>query len=325
VSESIEHALPLTVAVVGLGLLGRGIATCFLGNGFRVIGCDRSSKSHQNANQYIERGIQEMVQYGGTEIELAQSWRDRYLSTQSYEDWPPCDFVVESIDEDPEAKQAVFEQIERVVAPDVPIGSNTSSIPITQLQQSRHQPQRLLGMHWFEPAHATRFIELIPGEYTSNETMLLAAMIARRCGKEPSTLSKDIPGFIVNRLAYAMYREALNLVELGVADVATIDRSFRNACGVWSTICGPFQWIDLTGGPGLYGKAMQRVLPSLSNATDLPDSMRQLMETGADGITSGHGFYNYTPQQAKVVEELFQAHAWRAKQLMDKYYPVSGS
>ena len=314
--------LPGTVAVVGLGLLGRGIATCFLGSGFRVVGCDRAAASHEIANEYIDRGLREMVEHAGLDEAFVGKWRDNYQSTQGCEDWPTCDFVVESIDEDPVAKRALFDQIERVVGPNVPIGSNTSAIPITLLQQGRQHPERFFGMHWFEPAHATRFLELVPGEQTSQATMALAAKIARRCGKEPSVLAKDIPGFIVNRLAYAMYREAINLLELGVADAATIDRSFRNACGVWSTIFGPFQWIDLTGGPELYGKAMERVLPTLSTATEMPAAIRRLIATGAQGVTNGRGFYDYTPEEAKQADELFHAHAWQARALADKYFPI---
>ena len=269
-SQGEASRIPETIAVVGLGLLGRGIATCFLASGFRVVGCDPVAASHDIANDYIERGLHEMVEHAGLEPAFVEKWRDNYQSTKEFDDWPACDFVVESVNEDPLAKHAVFDQIERVVGSDVPVGSNTSAIPITRLQQARRHPERFFGMHWFEPAHATRFLELIPGEQTSPAIMRIAANIARRCGKEPSVLAKDIPGFIVNRLGYAIYREAIHLLELGIADAATIDRSFRNACGVWSTIFGPFQWMDLTGGPELYWKAMEGVLPTLSTATEQP-------------------------------------------------------
>jgi 3-hydroxybutyryl-CoA dehydrogenase len=177
-------------------------------------------------------------------------------------------------------------------------------------------------MHWFEPAYATRFLELIPGDQTAQESMDRAKAIARQLGKEPSILFKDIPGFIVNRLGYALYREAMYLLELGVADVETIDRSFRNACGVWSTIFGPFEWIDVTGGPELYGKAMKNVLPTLSNASDLPPQLQRLIAAGAHGVANGRGFYDYTESEAKRADELFHAHAWRAYSMMNEYLPL---
>jgi 3-hydroxybutyryl-CoA dehydrogenase len=193
------------------------------------------------------------------------------------------------------------------------------------LQKLRHDPERFVGMHWFEPAYATRFLELIPGELTSEATMASATGLALCCGKEPSVLKKDVPGFVVNRIGYAIYREALHILESGIADAETIDRSFRNACGVWSTICGPLQWIDLTGGPLLYAECMARVLPTLSNATEPPDAIRRLAEQGARGIANGRGFYNDTPEEAERLEARFHQHAWRANFAMNEYYPLQNS
>jgi 3-hydroxybutyryl-CoA dehydrogenase len=152
--------------------------------------------------------------------------------------------------------------------------------------------------------------------------METAAAVAGRCGKEPSVLAKDIPGFIINRLGYAMYREALNLLELGVADVETIDRSFRNVLGVWSTICGPYQWIDLTGGPELYAKAMARVLPTLSTANQLPSALGRLVDNHGAGVTNGHGFMSTRPKNGNGRDKLFHAHAWQAYALMNEYFPL---
>src|SRR6185295_15393968 len=168
-----------TIAVVGLGLLGRGIAACLLGHGFRVVGFGRSQQSRDIARDYIARGIRDLVEYAGFDAHLLETWNARYHETDRYDDWPACDFVVESIAEDTTAKHDVFDQIESVVGPAVPIASNTSAIPITQLQQGQKHPERFLGLHWFEPAHATRFLELVPGEQTSSATMEAAVELAR--------------------------------------------------------------------------------------------------------------------------------------------------
>jgi 3-hydroxybutyryl-CoA dehydrogenase len=165
-------------------------------------------------------------------------------------------------------------------------------------------------------------MELVPGTHTNAATMQAAIKFARRCGKDPSVLAKDVPGFIVNRLGYAVYREALHLLEMGVADAATIDRSFRNSCGLWATVFGPFQWVDLTGGPTLYANCMERVLPTLSNATAPPESIRRLADSGASGIANGRGFYDYTPEQSKQADALFHEHAWTVRALLNKYSPL---
>jgi 3-hydroxybutyryl-CoA dehydrogenase len=212
-----------------------------------------------------------------------------------------------------------------LVAADVPIASNTSALPISHLQRGRKHPERFLGMHWAEPAHATRFMELIRGEHTSDTAFQAAAQLAKAIGKEPCLVEKDVPAFIANRIGYAMYREALNILEMGVADAETIDRSCRNALGLWATICGPLRWMDLTGGPAAYAKAIRAVLPSLSNATELPKTLQDLVDSDAQGIANGRGFYEYNEEQARQWEELFLEHAWTIRELMNRYFPLEGS
>jgi len=311
-----------TVGIVGLGLLGRGIAACLLGHGFRVIAFTRRPSTFDEAHEFIARAIRDLVQRAGFPAELTDRWIDRYEPVDSLESMAGCDFVIESIVEDLDIKQQVFDRLEAVVGTHVPIASNTSSLPITRLQQDRKHPERFLGMHWAEPAHVTRFMELIRGRQTSDEAFTAAAELAKASGKEPCLVQKDVPAFIINRIGYAMYREALQILEMGVADVETIDRSCRNALGLWATMCGPFRWIDLTGGPALYGKAMQGVLPSLSQATVLPETLQQLMDSDARGIANGRGFYEYTEEEARQWDELYIQHAWTVRELMDRYFPL---
>lgn len=314
---------PERIAVVGLGLLGRGIAACFLGHGFEVVAVDRGAGQHATAREQIGRMIAELIDLGGFDGSLREGWFTRYTAATGFELLKDCSFVVESVTEDPAVKDAAIAAIEAVVDGSAVIASNTSSIPISQLQAHRRHPGRFVGMHWAEPAHATRFMELIRGGQTSDAAFQAAAAMARRLGKEPSLCQRDVPAFIVNRLGYAMYREALHLLETGVADAEAIDTAVRNAVGLWATICGPLRWIDLTGGPELYAAAMQRVLPTLSKADEVPPAMRQLAESGARGIINGRGFYDYTPEQARHWEELYRKHAWRVAALQDEYFPMT--
>ncbi len=176
-------------------------------------------------------------------------------------------------------------------------------------------------MHWAEPCHVTRFLEIICGEQTSQAALDSALRLARLARKEPSVVRKDIEGFIANRLGYAMYREAFHLLETGIADIETIDRSFRNAAGLWASICGPFRWMDLTGLPG-YAAVMKRLLPQLSNARSVPAAMTALVESGAEGIRNGRGFYQYTQQEADRWERLLHEHAWKVREWMDCNFPL---
>jgi 3-hydroxybutyryl-CoA dehydrogenase len=313
------------IAVAGLGLLGRGIAACLLAHGFRVMGFTRTPATHDSARDSIDQAIRELIDRAGFPAALADEWPGRYVPVDTCAELAACDFVIESIAEDPAAKSALFDRIEAVVRPEVPVASNTSALPISALQRDRRHPERFVGMHWAEPAHVTRFMELIRGEQTSDEALDAAAVLARQIGKEPSVVQRELPGFIVNRIGYAMYREALHLLATGVADVETIDRSCRNAFGMWATLCGPFRWIDLTGGPALYGQTQKRVWPTLSNAAQIPELLEQLLESDARGVANGRGFYDYTEDEAHRWEELYREHAWRVRALMNEYFPPDGS
>ena len=309
------------VVVVGLGLLGKGIVTCFLGHGFEVVAIDKATENHAGIREEIGRLVQELVDLGGFPRSLLQDWSKRLTITADFNSAKDTSFAVETVTEDVSVKESVLDVLEGVLAPEVIIGTNTSAIPISQLQKRRKYPARFLGMHWAEPAHATRFMELIRGEQTSDETLQTASVMARLLGKEPCICQKDIPGFIVNRIGYAMYREALNLLESGVADAATIDTAMRNALGLWASVCGPLRWIDITGGPELYAKAMQHVLPNLSTKTELPAPIQKLASEGARGITNGKGFYTYNKDEAHHWEELYRKHAWRVAKMQNEYFP----
>ena len=312
-----------TVGVVGLGLLGRGIAACLLSRGFRVIAVVPSREEHVVAWQQIEAMLDELVDRDGLEQGVRNSAASRIFPCTDFESMHDVGFVIESVTEDLAIKQSVFDELERVVSDSTVIASNTSAIPISLLQQTRQRPERFLGMHWAVPAHATRFLELIRGEATSDAALQIASELAKDLGKDPAICLRDVPGFIVNRIAYAMYREALHLVETGVADVETIDRSLRNTLGLWAASCGPFRWIDLTGGPSLYARAMERVLPTLCSATTIPAPLADLAAANATGTINGVGFYDYSDEEARVWEMRQSRYTWQVKKWLDEEFPLT--
>jgi 3-hydroxybutyryl-CoA dehydrogenase len=304
------------IGITGIGLLGRGIAACFLAHGFRVIAFDTSPQARRDARRSIQNAIQDLVNHRCVNEQLMTQWPSAYGDLDSIEEMRECDFVIESVVEDIQTKRAVFDQLEAIVGPSVPIASNTSALPITVLQEGRRHPNRFIGMHWAEPSHVTRFLEVIRGEKTDDATTQATINLAETVGKEPSLVRKDVDGFIVNRLSYAMYREAFDLVETGVADVETIDCAFRNAVGLWAAIGGPFRWMDLTGVPA-YATVMKRLLPKLSNRTDVPAPIQKLVDSGAKGISTGRGFYSYTPEQIQRWEKLLIENVWLAREMGD--------
>jgi len=305
-----------TVGIVGLGLLGKGIATCLLGHGLRVVGLARRSATHREAANYIEQGIEELIEHADFDPALRETWRARCTPTDDYKSLSECGFVIESVAEDFSVKQSVFDRIESEIGPDVPIASNTSALPISRLQQSRRHPERFLGMHWAQPVHAARFLEIIRGEQTSDAVMDFAEQLGRLVGKSPSIVRKDVPGFIVNRLGYAVHREAMHLVELGVADIETIDRAYRNAVGMWSTLCGPFRWMDLNGGPAMYAQGMSSVLGDLCTSPEVPGLAQRLAEENARGIVNGRGFYQYTEEESAEWRRRLHERVWQVRDML---------
>jgi 3-hydroxybutyryl-CoA dehydrogenase len=307
------------IAVVGMGLLGRGITACLLGHGFEVVALARSEERHKEARPQIEKMVGELVDLAGFDLNLREEWPARFTQATGFESLRDCSFVIESVLEDLAVKGDVFRRVEEVASAETVIASNSSAIPISALQLHCQRPERLIGMHWAEPAHATRFVEVVRGEETSDAALHRTMDLARRLGKDPSLCRKEISGFIVNRIGYAMYREALNLVEEGVADFETIDQAISNTLGLWATLCGPFRWIDLTGGPELYRKAMEPVLPTLSKAETPSAIIKELGDAGARGVSNGRGFYNYTDEEAERWEELYRRHAWHVYKLQNEY------
>ena len=169
----------MSVAVIGLGFLGRGIAACLLGHGLRVFGYSHSADSLEIAREHIGRCMREFVEFGCGQESLVAEWSDNYQELRSVGNLPQCDYVVESVLEDVSVKNQVFDELERVVHAKTPIATNTSSIAVSELQRTRSNPERFVGMHWAEPAHATRFLEIVPGDQTSPATIEATLELAR--------------------------------------------------------------------------------------------------------------------------------------------------
>jgi 3-hydroxybutyryl-CoA dehydrogenase len=180
------------VGVIGLGLLGRGIAACLLGHGHHVVAYTRTAGTRDAARAHIGHAMRELVERAGFPQELIDQWQGRYAEADGLTQMADCDFVIESIFEDREAKGETYDQIEQVLPPDVSIASNTSAIPISILQANRKHPNRFVGMHWAEPAHATRFLEVIKGAQTDDATFDAAAKLAFALGKEPSRSARSL-------------------------------------------------------------------------------------------------------------------------------------
>jgi len=307
----------LPIATVGLGLMGSSIATCILAAGHTVTSLVKNMDQAEEARQRILGFLKELEAEG-----MLQDKPDEVLGRLTITDdvalLKAHEVVIESITESVEEKRSVYRRLETVLSPTAIIGSNTSAIPVTVLQEGLQHPGRVLGIHWAEPAHITRFMEVICGDRTELPFAEKIIMLAESWGKEPSLLRKDIRGFITNRIMYAMLREAFHLVEKGYATVEDVDRSLRNDLGYWITFAGPFRFMDLTGIPA-YAAVMKDLLPDLDNSTATPAMMEKLVGTGALGVANAKGFYPYTPESAEHWEKMFIEFSYDIRKLAEKY------
>jgi 3-hydroxybutyryl-CoA dehydrogenase len=238
--------------------------------------------------------------------------------TEDYADLASCVLVIECTLENLSIKQTVYGKIEAVIGPEVLLTSNTSAIPISILQKHTLRPGRMFGLHWAEPSHTTRFLEIICGEDSEPEKAEWLYRLAHNWGKEPTLVRKDIRGFITNRLMYALYREAFYLVENGYATIEDVDRACRNNAGYWMTLMGVFRWMDLTG-VAAYHTVMKDLFPTLSNNTEVPPLIDEIVRAGGRGVSNAQGFYKYTPEEARLWVETFERFSYEIRELALRY------
>lgn len=309
----------IKIGTVGLGLMGCSIATCILVAGHEVTSLVKRIETADDARERILEFLQQLNAEGILNEDPAIIVA-RHTITDDVTLLKDHEVVIETIIENVVEKKQLYQQLETVLSATAIIGSNTSAIPVTILQQGLKHPERLLGIHWAEPAHITRFMEVICGNESNSENAYKIIAFAEGWGKEPSLLKKDIRGFITNRIMYAMLREAFNLVENGYATVEDVDRSLRNDLGYWITFAGPFRFMDLTGIPA-YLTVMKDLFPDLSNTTVPPTSMEALVNAGAKGISNAQGFYPYTKESAEKLEAQFIEFSYDIRKLAEKYTP----
>lgn len=313
---------PISAGVVGLGLMGTSIAACLLASNQKVFAIESDICRRRTARRRVSALLRGMSQEGLLR-RTPESVLEGFQVSGRYGDLVECDIVLESITESIAAKKKVIKNIERVVSDKALIGSNTSGIPVTELQCQARHPERILGIHWGEPAHTLRFMEIICGKETNLKMAEAAMRMAAEWGKEPTLLHRDIRGFLTNRVFYAMLREAFYLVEAGYATPADLDRSLRNDLGYWITFAGPFRMMDLMG-LSAFETVMRDLFPELNCAKRTPRLMQKLVKSGARGIANQKGFYRYTPGQAKRWERLFLQFSYDIRALAQRYPEDAG-
>ena len=277
------------IGVVGAGTMGQGIAQISALAGYTVVLYDLQSSALDTAKNNIGKNLDKGIERGKVTAEEKDQALSSIAFTTDFE-LLKADIIIEAIVERLDVKKELFEKLENQNSEKTILASNTSSIPITRIARDLRHPERFVGMHFFNPAHIMKLVEVISGVATSDDTSKVVYELAKVLGKVP-VMAKDAPGFIVNRVARNFYVEGLKVLEEGVSDVKGIDRLVE-ASGFKM---GPFRLMDLIGVDTNFS-----VTTSMFNAFHQDPKFRpsriqeQKVDAGHHGRKSGKGFYDYS-------------------------------
>lgn len=277
-----------TIGVVGAGTMGQGIAQICAQAGYTTILFDINAQVLEKAEALIIKNLDKGIERGkGTEADKQATLRNLSFTGDTLK--LHCDLIIEAIVERLEIKQTLFKELASINNPATILASNTSSIPITQIAAAIPNPERVVGMHFFNPAHIMKLVEVISGAATVPEVAETIRQLALKLDKKP-VMAQDSPGFIVNRVARHFYVESLKILEEGIADVQGIDKLMQ-ASGFKM---GPFELMDLIGVDTNFSVTSAMYESFHYDAKFRPSRIQQQkVDAGHHGRKSGKGFYTY--------------------------------
>jgi len=280
-----------TIGVLGVGSMGTGIVQVSAQAGYNVIAVDLEDRIIQNAIKTMDKFMAKSVEKGRLSAEDKTAALSRIKGSTNIGDLKDADFVVEAVFEIMDLKKQVFKQLDEITKKNVVISTNTSSMSMTEIAKATGRPDKVVGMHFFNPVPLIRLVEVVRGHYTTDETVATGMDLARKLGKEPIEVKTDAPGFVVNRLMVPHLIEAICLFQEGIASKEDIDKAAKLGLNY---PMGPFELIDLTGVDILldvinyffenHNKELKWVAPRL-----LKDSVK----AGRLGMKTGAGWYDY--------------------------------
>lgn len=294
------------VAVIGLGTMGAGICAVMARAGNEVVAWDINPKAVEAAQQSqtvigsILDALDMPVAASAQAVGFAGTLEDAVRG---------CDLVLENVPEKLDLKRQVFGQILEVISDACILASDTSGIPITKLQADMPSPKRIIGMHWSNPPHIIPMIEVIPGEETAAETVDWMVSFIKSLNMLPVKVDRDVPGFVENRILYAIMREAVDLVERGVIEPEHLDTCVSWGIGYKLAVVGPMALLDMAG-LDIYKSVSSYLNADLCNRDDISPFITAKTDAGDMGLKSGNGMYSYNP------DEIATLRAKRAKKFI---------
>jgi 3-hydroxybutyryl-CoA dehydrogenase len=291
----------MNVAIIGSGTMGSGIAQVAATSGCTVKIYDTNEQALQKSKQSLEVTLSKLVE----KAKIDENEKNRIQNAISYvntlQDLADSNLVIEAIIENLDIKRKLFAELESLVAPETILASNTSSLSIASIAASCQKPERVIGIHFFNPAPLMQLVEVVPAVQTSEEVLNKSVQIISDW-KKVVAVAKDTPGFIVNRVARPFYSESLRIYEEGVADFATIDWSLKT---IGNFRMGPFELMDFIGHDVNYVVTETVFTAFYFDPRYKPSfTQKRLLEAGYLGRKSGRGFYDYSKELPQPTEDV---------------------
>jgi 3-hydroxybutyryl-CoA dehydrogenase len=291
------------IAVVGAGTMGHGMAQVFAQAGHPVSLTDSMPAVVENARGRIASSIEMLLKNGLiAEAQAASAKANLTFAVGLDEAVSGADLIFEAIPEKVEIKRQMFARLDRLSKPTTIFASNTSAIPIATLSGFSERPERVIGTHFWNPPQLIPLVEVVTAARTAPCVLEAVMQCLTAAGKKPVHVRKDVPGFIGNRLQHAMMREAMYMVEEGIASAESIDAALKNSFALRLLFSGAFEQRDLNGLDTQLGSEVT-LFPDLSNMKEPPPLLRDKVARGELGLKSGKGYYDWTNQnRAEIVQ-----------------------
>lgn len=296
------------IAVIGAGLMGHGLAQIFAVHGYLVKLMDIKKELLDKAIENIRSNLNLMAQKGIGKLDDIEPAIGRIKTTADLKEAASgAQFVVEAVLENLELKQEIFKDLDAICSEDTILATNTSVISITEIAEKAKNRERILGTHFWNPPHLIPLVEVIRGKDTSEEAMETAYGLLKKVGKHPVRVNKDVPGFVGNRLQHALWREAISIVERGIADPATVDECIKFGFGIRLPVLGPLENADMVG-TDLTLAIHNYILKYIESSPEPSPLLKKKVEDGDLGFKSGRGFQDWTPEEAQKSRKRLQEY-----------------
>ena len=277
------------VAIIGGGIMGGDIATSFAVAGWDAHVMSPSQNTRDALPGRVAKGLDRLA----ADAALGSAVR-AYTQLEELP-WSSIELVIEAVTEDLPLKHRVFAELEALARPEVPLATNTSSFPVTEVGKHLRTRSRVCGAHYFMPAHIVPLVEVVYAEFTDPAVADQVEAIMKSVGKVPVVVKKDIPGFLANRMQHALLREAFWLLDNGIATAEGIDAAVRYGFGFRFVACGPLMQKEMSGWDTNYF-AGSTIYPSLSNASTPPEMFKKMVQQGEIGMKAKKGLWTWSDE-----------------------------